>query len=61
MLKNILVHIPSERTIRPIVDSSISLAVTHAAHLDAISIGYEATSVGLATDGAAAVAAVVRH
>jgi nucleotide-binding universal stress UspA family protein len=58
MLKNILVHIPSERTIRPIIDSAISLAVTHAAHLDAVSIGYEATSVGLATDGAAAVAAI---
>ena len=39
MLKNILVHIPSERLIRPIADSAISLAVTHAAHLDAVSIG----------------------
>jgi len=58
MLKNLLVHIPSERPIRPVVDSAISLAVSRAAHLDAVSIGYESTSVGLATDGAAAVAAV---
>jgi nucleotide-binding universal stress UspA family protein len=58
MLKNLLVHIPSERPIRPITDSAISLAVSCAAHLDAVSIGYESTSVGLATDGAAAVAAV---
>jgi len=55
MLKNLLVHIPSERSIRPIVDSAISLAVTHAAHLDAVSIGYETTSIGLATVGVAAV------
>ena len=58
MLKNLLVHIPSERPIRPVVDAAISLAVSRAAHLDAVSIGYETTSVGLATDGAAAVAAV---
>ncbi len=58
MLKNILVHIPSERLIRPIADSAISLAVTRAAHLDAVSIGFEATNVGLALDGGAALAAV---
>jgi hypothetical protein len=58
MLKNLLVHIPSERPIRPVVDGAISLAVSRAAHLDAVSIGYEATSVDLATDGAAAVATV---
>lgn len=60
MLKNILVHIPSERSIRPISDSAISLAITHAAHLDAVSIGFETASLGLAIDGAAAVAAVYR-
>src|SRR5277367_4980677 len=58
MLKNLLVHIPSERPIRPVVDGAISLAVSRGAHLDAVSIGYESTSVGLVTDGAAAVAAV---
>ncbi len=59
MLKNLLVHIPSERPIRPVVDAAISLAASRAAHLDAVSIGYETTSIGLATDGAAAVAAVL--
>jgi nucleotide-binding universal stress UspA family protein len=59
MLKNLLVHIPSERLIRPVVDGAISLAVSHAAHLRAISVGYETTNVGLAVDvGGGAVAAV---
>ena len=58
MLKNLLVHIPSERSIRPVVDSAISLAVSSSAHLDAISIGFESANIGLAVDGAAAVAAV---
>src|SRR6202140_3216212 len=58
MLKNILVHIPSERSIRPIADGAISLAVMHAAHLDAVSIGFQPTPVGLPIDGGAAVAAM---
>jgi nucleotide-binding universal stress UspA family protein len=59
MLKNLLVHVPSERLIRPVVDGAVSLAVAHAAHLDAVSIGYETTNVGLAfQSGGAAVAAV---
>ncbi len=58
MLKNILAHIPSERSIRPIVDSAISLAIMHAARLDAVSIGFETANLGLSMDGAAAVAAV---
>ena len=58
MLKNLLVHIPSERLIRPVVDAAVSLAVARAAHLDAISIGYETTNVALAIEGGAAVAAV---
>jgi nucleotide-binding universal stress UspA family protein len=58
MLKNLLVHIPSERSIRPVVDSAISLAVSSSAHLDAISIGFESANIGLAVDGAAAVAAM---
>src|SRR6202035_4311034 len=47
MLNNILVHIPSERLIRPIADSAVSLAVMRAAHLDAVSIGFETVHVGL--------------
>jgi nucleotide-binding universal stress UspA family protein len=58
MLKNLLVHIPSERPIRPVVDSAVSLAIARTAHVDAVSIGYEAANVGLAVEGGAAVAAV---
>jgi nucleotide-binding universal stress UspA family protein len=58
MLKNLLVHIPSERLARPVIDAAISVAMTRNAHLQAISIGYESTNVGLAIDGGAAVAAV---
>ena len=57
MLKDILVHIPSERRIRPLVDGAVSLAMARTAHLDAVSVGYETANVGLAVDGGAAVAA----
>lgn len=43
MFKNLLVHIPSERSLRAVVDGAVSLAMTSDAHLDAISIGYEAS------------------
>ena len=46
MLKNLLVHIPSERQISPIVDGAVSLAMTRAAHLDAVSIGFETSTTG---------------
>jgi nucleotide-binding universal stress UspA family protein len=59
MLKNILVHVPTERPQRPVVNAAVSLAVTRAAHLDAVSIGFEATNVDLAPDGGAALAAVI--
>lgn len=58
MLTNILVHIPSERLIRAVVDGAISLAVSHAAHLHAISVGYKTTNVLPVEAGGAAVAAV---
>ena len=58
MLKDLLVQIPSERPVRPVIDAAISLALNHSAHLDAISVGLESTNIGLAVDGAAAVAAV---
>jgi nucleotide-binding universal stress UspA family protein len=57
MLKNLLVHIPSERMLRPVVDGAISLAVARAAHLDAVSVGYETTNVGLVAEGSVAVVA----
>jgi nucleotide-binding universal stress UspA family protein len=58
MLKNLFVQIPSERPIRPVVDSAVSLATSYSAHLDAVSIGFESANIGLAVDGGAAVAAV---
>jgi nucleotide-binding universal stress UspA family protein len=58
MLKHLLVHVPSESLIRPIVDGAVSLAAARVAHLDAVSVGYEAASIGLPVDGGAAVAAV---
>jgi nucleotide-binding universal stress UspA family protein len=58
MLKNFLVQIPSERPIRPVLDGAISLAASCSARLDAVSIGFESANIGLAVDGAAAVAAV---
>src|SRR5215471_11664514 len=61
MIKDILVHIPTERPMLPVIDASISLAADFAAHLDAVSIGYVSTNAAAyAFDGgaAAAVAAV---
>jgi nucleotide-binding universal stress UspA family protein len=59
VLKNLFVHIPTERPQRPVVDAAVSLAVARAAHLDAASIGFETTNVGLAFDGGAAMATVI--
>ena len=41
MYRNLLVHIPTERSPRPAIDGSISLALTSGAALEAIAIGYE--------------------
>jgi nucleotide-binding universal stress UspA family protein len=59
MLRDLFVHIPSERPMRPVVDAAVSLAMTYAAHLDAVSVGFEYTNVDLAPDGGAAIAAVI--
>ena len=59
MLKNLLVHLPSERPLRPVMDCAISLAASLGAHLDAVAVGYESVSVGLVADGGAAVAGVM--
>ena len=60
MIQDILVHIPSERPPRPVVDASVSLAQAFGAHLDALATGYISTSSAYVMDGsgAAAVAAV---
>jgi nucleotide-binding universal stress UspA family protein len=61
MFKNILVHIPTERSVRPVVDAAVSLAAARRLHLDAIAIGYESmNAVGMVAEGGgAAVAAVM--
>jgi nucleotide-binding universal stress UspA family protein len=60
MIKDILVHIPTERAMRPAIAASISVASTFGAHLDALAIGYISTSAAYVLNGsaAAAVAAV---
>ena len=61
MFRNILVHVPSERSVRPVVDLAVSLATSRRSHLDAIAIGYESMSgAGMVVEGGgAAVAAVM--
>ena len=61
MFRNILVHIPSERPVRPVVDVAVALTIARRSHLDAIGIGYESMSAaGMIVDGGgAAVAAVM--
>lgn len=58
MYKDILVHIPTERPMRPVIEGSISLAAHLNAHLDAVAVGYVATSAAYVMEGGAAVAAV---
>lgn len=61
MFRNILVHIPSERQVRPVIDVAVALTMARHSHLDAVSIGYESMgAVGLMVEGGgAAVAAVM--
>jgi nucleotide-binding universal stress UspA family protein len=58
MYKDILVHIPTERPMRAVIDGSISLAAGLNAHVDAVAVGYVATSSAYVMEGGAAVAAV---
>jgi nucleotide-binding universal stress UspA family protein len=60
MYRNLLVHIPTERSPRPAIDGSVSLAMTCGAHLDAIATGYESTNaVPFVAEGGAAVASLL--
>jgi nucleotide-binding universal stress UspA family protein len=60
MFRNILVHIPTERPARSVIDVAVSLTTVRRTHLDAIAIGYESmSSAGLVVEGGAAVAAVM--
>ena len=58
MIKDVLVHIPTERPMRPVIDGAVSLAAGFGAHLDAVSVGYVATSTAYVMEGGAAVAAL---
>jgi nucleotide-binding universal stress UspA family protein len=60
MYKNLLVHIPTERPLRPAVDGSVSLALSCGAHLDGIATAYESSaSVPFVAEGGAAVASIM--
>ena len=61
MFRNILVHIPSERPVRPVIEVAVTLTMARRSHLDAVAIGYESMSgVGMIVEGgSAAVAAVM--
>jgi hypothetical protein len=61
MFRNILVHIPSERPVRPVIDVAVALTIARRSHLDAVAIGYESMSAAgmIVEGGGAAVAAVI--
>ncbi len=62
MYRNLLVHIPTERSPAPAIDASTSLAAACGAQLDAIAVGYESfNDVPFVAEGGAAVAAVFEH
>lgn len=56
MFKDLLVHIPTERSPRPAIDASVSIAMSTGAHLDALATGCASTSVPFVAEGGAAVA-----
>ncbi|MGK7062766.1 universal stress protein [Bradyrhizobium sp. 1050_B9_N1_2] len=57
MFRDLLVHIPTERSARMAIDASVSIAKGCGAHLDAIATGYVSTDVPFVAEGGAAVAA----
>ena len=61
MFRNLLVHIPSERPVRPVIDVAVALAIARRSHLDAVTIGYESISAAgmIVEGGGAAVAAMI--
>lgn len=61
MFKDILVHIPTERSPKPVIDAAVSWAAGSAAHLDAVAIGYIPISTAYVVDGGAAVAVAAAY
>ncbi len=57
MYRNLLVHIPTERSPRPAIDASVSLAMACGAELSAFAVGYESVNdVPFVAEGGAAMA-----
>jgi len=57
VLKHVLVHIPSEQRVRPVIEAAVFFAARQNAILNAISVGYETAIVGFAMEGGTAIAA----
>ena len=60
MIKDILVHIPTERSAGPVIDGSVSLASKFGAQLDALAVGYTTTGSSYLMEGGVAMAAVLK-
>ncbi len=58
MIRDILVHIPVEGEIKPVVDCATSLAASFKAHLTAVAFDYQLSDATIALDGSFAAAAV---
>jgi nucleotide-binding universal stress UspA family protein len=59
MYRNLLTHIPTERSPRPAIDGSISLAMTFGADLEAVAVGYESVNdVPFVAEGGVAMAPI---
>src|SRR5689334_22762199 len=58
MIRDILVHLPTERQVRPVVDGAVSLAASHGAHVEAVATGYVSESTAYLMEGGAALATV---
>jgi hypothetical protein len=50
MYRNILALLPTESSLRPVVDGSISLAVACGAELEALAVGFDVTTMPLEHD-----------
>jgi len=60
MIKDILVHIPTERSARPVIDGSISLAAKFGAQVDALAVSYITAGTSYIMEGGVAMAAVLK-
>lgn len=58
MIKDILVQLPTEKQVRPVVDGAVSLAAAYGAHVDAVAVGYVSESTAYVMEGGAALATV---